>query len=135
MIVVWSDYVSPYAFVAKAGAYALEADYEVELQRRPYTLDVASFMGPVEERDPIIGAACVTPTWTPGASPTSRASCSRDRRRSIMRVLPMPACSMPRATACSAATTISPLTASGRRELDPENVDAVAEPKGSPASN
>ena len=52
MIVVWSDYVSPYAFVAKAGAYALEADYEVELQWRPYTLDVASFMGPVEERDP-----------------------------------------------------------------------------------
>jgi DSBA-like thioredoxin domain len=52
VIVVWSDYVSPYAFVAKAGAYALEADYEVELQWRPYTLDVASFMGPVEERDP-----------------------------------------------------------------------------------
>ena len=39
VIVVWSDYVSPYAFVAKAGAYALEADYEVELQWRPYTLD------------------------------------------------------------------------------------------------
>jgi len=52
VIVVWSDYVSPYAFVAKAGAYALEADYEVELQWRPYTLDVASFMGAVESRDP-----------------------------------------------------------------------------------
>jgi 2-hydroxychromene-2-carboxylate isomerase len=38
VIVVWSDYVSPYAFVAKAGAYALEADYEVELQWRPYTM-------------------------------------------------------------------------------------------------
>jgi len=46
VIVVWSDYVSPYAFVAKAGAYALEADYEVELQRRPYTLDVAFLHGP-----------------------------------------------------------------------------------------
>jgi hypothetical protein len=31
-IVLWSDYVSPYAFVAKAAAYALEADYEIELQ-------------------------------------------------------------------------------------------------------
>jgi len=52
MIILWSDYVSPYAFVAKAGAYALEADYEIELEWRPYTLDVASFMGRVEERDP-----------------------------------------------------------------------------------
>lgn len=52
MITLWSDYVSPYAFVAKAGAYALADDYEVELLWRPYTLDVASFMGPVEERDP-----------------------------------------------------------------------------------
>jgi len=52
VIILWIDYVSPYAFVAKAGAYALEANYEVELQWRPYTLDVASFMGPVEERDP-----------------------------------------------------------------------------------
>ena len=52
MIILWSDYVSPYAFVAKAGAYALEADYEIELEWRPHTLDVASFMGRVEERDP-----------------------------------------------------------------------------------
>jgi 2-hydroxychromene-2-carboxylate isomerase len=52
VIVLWSDYVSPYAFVAKAAAYALEAAYEVELLWRPYTLDVASFMGPVAERDP-----------------------------------------------------------------------------------
>jgi 2-hydroxychromene-2-carboxylate isomerase len=44
--------VSPYAFVAKAGAYALADDYDIELLWRPYTLDVASFMGPVEERDP-----------------------------------------------------------------------------------
>jgi 2-hydroxychromene-2-carboxylate isomerase len=52
VITLWSDYVSPDAFVAKAGAYALADDYEVELLWRPYTLDVASFMGPVEERDP-----------------------------------------------------------------------------------
>ena len=51
-IVLWSDYVSPYAFVAKAWAYALEDDYEIELQWRPYTLDIASFMGSVAERDP-----------------------------------------------------------------------------------
>jgi 2-hydroxychromene-2-carboxylate isomerase len=51
-IILWSDYVSPYAFVAKAWAYALEADYEVVLHWRPYTLDIASFQGSVEERDP-----------------------------------------------------------------------------------
>jgi len=51
-VLLWSDYVSPYAFVAKAWAYALEADYEIELQWRPYTLDIASYMGSVDERDP-----------------------------------------------------------------------------------
>lgn len=51
-VVLWSDYVSPYAFVAKAWAYALEADYEIDLQWRPYTLDIASFQGSVEARDP-----------------------------------------------------------------------------------
>ena len=52
MITLWSDYVSPYAFVAKAGAYALEDDYEIELIWRPYTLDIASYMGSVQQRDP-----------------------------------------------------------------------------------
>ncbi|CAN5763813.1 hypothetical protein BH11PSE3_BH11PSE3_02270 [soil metagenome] len=40
-VVLWSDYVSPYAFIAKAWAYELEADYEIALQWRPYTLDIA----------------------------------------------------------------------------------------------
>jgi 2-hydroxychromene-2-carboxylate isomerase len=51
VIILWSDYVSPYAFVAKAWAYALEADYDIALQWRPYTLDIASFQGSVEARD------------------------------------------------------------------------------------
>jgi 2-hydroxychromene-2-carboxylate isomerase len=51
-VVLWSDYVSPYAYVAKASAYALEDDYQIALQWRPYTLDVASYMGSVERRDP-----------------------------------------------------------------------------------
>jgi 2-hydroxychromene-2-carboxylate isomerase len=49
---VWSDYVSPYAFVAKAWAYQLETDYDLALNWRPYTLDVASYMGGVADRDP-----------------------------------------------------------------------------------
>lgn len=51
-VIVWSDYVSPYAFVAKAWAYQLEADYDLALAWRPYTLDVASYMGGVADRDP-----------------------------------------------------------------------------------
>jgi 2-hydroxychromene-2-carboxylate isomerase len=50
-VTLWSDYVSPYAFVAKAWAYQLAADYDVALQWRPYTLDVASYMGSVDGRD------------------------------------------------------------------------------------
>lgn len=50
-IVVWTDYVSPYAFVAKAWTYELEADYEIPVLWRPYTLDIASFQGSVAERD------------------------------------------------------------------------------------
>jgi len=51
-VVLWSDYVSPYAFVAKAWAYELETDYDLVLEWRPYTLDIASFQGAVAERDP-----------------------------------------------------------------------------------
>ena len=51
-VVLWIDYVSPYAFVAKAWAYELERDYDLSLTWRPYTLDVVSFMGEVAERDP-----------------------------------------------------------------------------------
>ncbi|HEY4169671.1 MAG TPA: DsbA family protein [Reyranella sp.] len=51
-VLLWSDYVSPYAFVAKAWAYELERDYDFALQWRPYTLDVASYMGSVDGRDP-----------------------------------------------------------------------------------
>jgi len=51
-VLLWSDYVSPYAFVAKASAYELERDYDIVLQWRPYTLDVASYMGSVDGRDP-----------------------------------------------------------------------------------
>lgn len=49
---LWIDYVSPYAFVAKSWAYDLERDYDIALEWRPYTLDIASFQQSVAERDP-----------------------------------------------------------------------------------
>lgn len=51
-VTLWIDYVSPYAFVAKAWAYDLERDYDIALQWRPYTLDIASFQQSVAARDP-----------------------------------------------------------------------------------
>jgi 2-hydroxychromene-2-carboxylate isomerase len=49
---VYTDYKSPYAFVANKRLFELEQHYNVELEWLPYTLRVAEFMGTVEERTP-----------------------------------------------------------------------------------
>ena len=49
---IYTDYKSPYAYVANKPLFALEQDYGVELEWMPYTLRVAEFMGTVEERTP-----------------------------------------------------------------------------------
>jgi 2-hydroxychromene-2-carboxylate isomerase len=49
---IYTDYKSPYAFVANAKLFALEDDEGVALEWLPYTLKIAEFMGTVEERTP-----------------------------------------------------------------------------------
>ncbi|MFT4119602.1 2-hydroxychromene-2-carboxylate isomerase [Bradyrhizobium sp.] len=49
---VYTDYKSPYAFVANRRLFELEDKHGVELEWLPYTLRVAEFMGTVEERTP-----------------------------------------------------------------------------------
>ena len=49
---VYTDYKSPYAFVANAPLFALEESEGVELEWLPYTLRIPEFMGTVEERTP-----------------------------------------------------------------------------------
>ena len=49
---VYSDYKSPYAFVASAPLFALEEKEGVELEWLPYTLQIPEFMGAVAERTP-----------------------------------------------------------------------------------
>src|SRR5882762_4399834 len=49
---VYTDYKSPYAFVANKRLFELEENYGVELEWLPYTLRIAEFMGTVEERTP-----------------------------------------------------------------------------------
>ena len=44
-ITVYTDYKSPYAYLAKDLAYELERDCEVRLDWRPYILDIPSYLG------------------------------------------------------------------------------------------
>lgn len=45
IITVYTDYKSPYAYLAKDLAYALESDFAVRLDWRPYILDIPSYLG------------------------------------------------------------------------------------------
>jgi 2-hydroxychromene-2-carboxylate isomerase len=44
-VTVYSDYKSPYAYLAKDLAYELERDFPVRLEWLPYVLDIPSFLG------------------------------------------------------------------------------------------
>jgi 2-hydroxychromene-2-carboxylate isomerase len=44
-VTVYTDYKSPYAYLAKDPAYALERDFGVRLDWLPYVLDIPSFLG------------------------------------------------------------------------------------------
>jgi 2-hydroxychromene-2-carboxylate isomerase len=64
-IAVYSDYKSPYAFLAKDLIYGLEDEFEVRLDWRPYTLDIPSFLGSarVDERGRVIESARNAHQW------------------------------------------------------------------------
>jgi 2-hydroxychromene-2-carboxylate isomerase len=49
---IYTDYKSPYAFVANRALFELELSECVELEWLPYTLRIPEFMGTVEERTP-----------------------------------------------------------------------------------
>jgi 2-hydroxychromene-2-carboxylate isomerase len=51
-VLLYTDIKSPYAFIAKADAWRLEADYAIALRWLPYTLDIPSYLGAVEDRSP-----------------------------------------------------------------------------------
>jgi len=46
----YTDYKSPYAFVAVAATYELEQDFDIALEWLPYTLQIAGYLGSVEDR-------------------------------------------------------------------------------------
>lgn len=49
-VTVYTDYKSPYAFVAKQPTYQLEQDFDIELDWLPYSLDIPDYLGSVEAR-------------------------------------------------------------------------------------
>ena len=50
LILHFTDYKSPYAYLAKDPAYALEDEFDVLVEWRHFTLDIPSFLGAVESR-------------------------------------------------------------------------------------
>jgi 2-hydroxychromene-2-carboxylate isomerase len=44
-ITLYTDYKSPYAYLAKDPAYELERDFPVRLEILPYVLDISSYLG------------------------------------------------------------------------------------------
>ncbi|MDP6344420.1 MAG: DsbA family protein [Alphaproteobacteria bacterium] len=50
LITLYTDYKSPYAYLAKDPAYELEDDFDVLVDWRHFTLDIPSFLGAVETR-------------------------------------------------------------------------------------
>ena len=47
---VYTDYKSPYAFIAVKPTYELAEALDIELEWLPYTLRIAEYLGSVEER-------------------------------------------------------------------------------------
>src|SRR5208337_1382457 len=44
-LVVYIDYKSPYAYLAKEPTYAIEEELGIEIDWRPFTLDIPSYLG------------------------------------------------------------------------------------------
>lgn len=49
---VYTDYKSPYAYVANKPLFDLEKSHDVELEWLPYTLRIAEYLGSVDDRSP-----------------------------------------------------------------------------------
>jgi 2-hydroxychromene-2-carboxylate isomerase len=64
-IAVYTDYKSPYAFLAKDLIYRLEDEFEVRLDWLPYTLDIPSYLGSarVDEHGKVLDSARNAHQW------------------------------------------------------------------------
>ena len=51
-VTLYIDYKSPYAYLVKEPAYALEREFGIEFTWLPYVLNIPDFLGTVEDRNP-----------------------------------------------------------------------------------
>ena len=80
-VAVYTDYKSPYAYLAKDLVYELERNFPVRVDWLPYRLDIPSFSAPRSSTIPVAssknnatlinGAGCATVTWTAAATRAS----------------------------------------------------------------
>lgn len=50
VVTAYTDYKSPYAYLAKQATYDLEQDYDIKVDWLPYTLHIEDYLDEVEER-------------------------------------------------------------------------------------
>ena len=64
-ITVYSDYKSPYAYLAKDLIYGLEDEFKVRLEWLPYTLDIPSYLGSarLDERGVVVESVRNAHQW------------------------------------------------------------------------
>ena len=65
-LIVYIDYKSPYAFVAKDPTYELETQLGIEIDWRPLTLDIPSFLGSarLDARGKVVETNRTAQQWT-----------------------------------------------------------------------
>jgi 2-hydroxychromene-2-carboxylate isomerase len=64
-VTVYSDYKSPYAYLAVGPAYQLAEDFDVALDWQPYTLDIPAYLGDaqVDEMGAVVHAERNAHQW------------------------------------------------------------------------
>jgi len=74
LVRIYTDYKSPYAFVANKRLFELEEKHGVQLEWLPYTPRIPEFMGTVEERTPHFWRKVRYTIWMRAAMPTLKGS-------------------------------------------------------------
>ena len=65
-LIVYIDYKSPYAYLAKDPTYAIEDQLGVEIDWRPLTLDIPSYLGSarLDERGGVVESRRTAGQWS-----------------------------------------------------------------------
>ena len=110
---IYTDYKSPYAFVANKRLFELEQEYGVELEWLPYTLRVAEFMGTVEERTPHFWRKVRYAYMDARRYANAQGLTMKGRGGSMTPSTPAPACCSRNVAGCSGPTMTRCSAASG----------------------